>query len=235
MIPYNPDLAETNKFPVTVEGENDPTWVTYEQFVTNLVKERGEASKNLEHMAMKAASEAGELIDGIYRHTGYGEALDRANIIEELGDLEFYMAGLRQMLGMTRYETLAANIAKLQKRYKNGYSDQAAIDRADKNPVIVDATGHVIQGEQLHIIDMADQSGKKDTVDPAPAALPPASTTTPEPDAPTPVLQDWVVPLIVAYHANKEVAAISYTKNTATVLFVGENNPHKLYRPKGEI
>ena len=234
MIPYNPDLAETNKFPVTVEGESDPVWPTYEQFVTNLVKERGETSKNLEHMVIGICGEAGELADGIKKNSIYGKPLERANIIEEFGDLEFYMAGLRQMLGISRYETLAANVAKLGVRYKNGYSDQAAIDRADKNPVIVDATGHVIQGEQLHIIDMAEQNGKKDTADPAPPVQI-VDIDPPKPDAPAPVLQDWVVPLIVAYHANKEVAAISYTKNTATVLFVGENNPHKLYRPKGEI
>jgi len=234
MIPYNPNLAETNKFPVTVEGESDPTWPTYEQFVTNLVKERGETSKNLEHMVIGICGEAGELADGIKQSSIYEKPLDWKNIVEELGDLEFYMAGLRQMLGISRYETLAANVAKLQARYKNGYSDQAAIDRADKNPQpIVDATGHVIQGEQLHIIDMAAKNGAGDTVDPAPTQI--VDIDTPKPDAPTPVLQDWVVPLIVAYHANKEVAAISYTKNTATVLFVGENNPHKLYRPKGEI
>jgi hypothetical protein len=55
------------------------------------------------------------------------------NVIEELGDLEFYMEQLRQALLLSREETLAANIAKLSKRYEGlNYSDAAAQARADK-------------------------------------------------------------------------------------------------------
>jgi len=50
-----------------------------------------------------------------------------------MGDLEFYMEGLRQGLGITREEVLAHNIAKLSKRYSSGsYSDKHAQERADK-------------------------------------------------------------------------------------------------------
>ena len=58
--------------------------------------------------------------------------IDIDNIIEELGDLEFYMEGLRQLLGIYRPEVLKANLKKLRERYPAGYSDSAAIDRADK-------------------------------------------------------------------------------------------------------
>lgn len=228
MIPYNPDLAEVAKFPVTVEGESDPTWVTYEQFTCNLVAPMDEKD-NIHHMATGIAGEGGELLDCSKKTWVYKKPLDRANMIEELGDLEWYMAGLRQMLGVSRYEILASNVQKLQSRYKNGYTDQAAIDRADKNPPqIVDEVGTPIQGEQLHIIDMGQKDGKNDTVD---SDVQPAATV----PAPAPEIQDWVQPLIAAYHGGKEVSAIAYTKNTATVLFVGDNNPYKLYRPKGEI
>jgi len=49
-----------------------------------------------------------------------------------MGDLEFYLEGLRQGLDITREQVLNANIEKLSKRY-NGfeYSDQAANDRVD--------------------------------------------------------------------------------------------------------
>ena len=46
------------------------------------------------------------------------QAIDRENVIEELGDLEFYMEGVRQNLGITREETLNHNIQKLSKRYE---------------------------------------------------------------------------------------------------------------------
>ena len=85
------------------------------------------------HAAIGIAGEAGELLDGVKKHVIYNKPLDRENITEELGDLEFYMEQLRQNIGVTREETLAANMAKLAVRY-NGmrYSDQAAQDRVDK-------------------------------------------------------------------------------------------------------
>jgi len=85
------------------------------------------------HAATGVAGEAGELLDAVKKHAIYNKPLDRENIVEELGDLEFYMEQLRQNVGVTREETLVANMAKLAVRY-NGmkYSDQAAQNRADK-------------------------------------------------------------------------------------------------------
>jgi NTP pyrophosphatase (non-canonical NTP hydrolase) len=90
-------------------------------------------SAHLLHMAVGVSGEAGELLDAVKKHAVYTKPLDRDNIIEELGDLEFYMAGLRDALGITRQETLAANIRKLSLRYSTGsYTDQQAQARADK-------------------------------------------------------------------------------------------------------
>lgn len=85
------------------------------------------------HMAVGVSGEAGELLDAIKKESIYNKELDRENVIEELGDLEFYMEGLRQGLGITREETLEHNKNKLSKRYKSlTYSDQQAQERADK-------------------------------------------------------------------------------------------------------
>ena len=85
------------------------------------------------HMAVGASGEAGELLDGIKKWVVYEKELDRENIVEELGDLEFYLEGLRAGLGITREETLAHNITKLGKRYEGlQYSNEAAQLRADK-------------------------------------------------------------------------------------------------------
>lgn len=87
---------------------------------------------DLIHMTLGIAGEAGELLDAVKKNTMYGKALDYDNLIEELGDLEFYMEGMRQILNISREAVLATNIAKLRKRYGKSYSDQAAIQRADK-------------------------------------------------------------------------------------------------------
>lgn len=89
---------------------------------------------HLIHMAIGISGEAGELLDAIKKRAVYRKELDRENVIEELGDLEFYMEGLRQGLGITRDQCIDANIAKLSKRYAGlKYSDDAAQQRADKN------------------------------------------------------------------------------------------------------
>lgn len=88
---------------------------------------------DLIHGAVGISGEAGELLDAVKKHCVYNKSLDRENVIEELGDMEFYMQMVRANLGITRNETLHANIEKLaKKRYKDGYSDAAAQARADK-------------------------------------------------------------------------------------------------------
>lgn len=84
------------------------------------------------HMAVGISGESGELLDAIKKAVIYNKVLDIDNVIEELGDLEFYMEGLRQRLGITRRQTIQANADKLGKRYEEGYSDKAAQERADK-------------------------------------------------------------------------------------------------------
>jgi NTP pyrophosphatase (non-canonical NTP hydrolase) len=85
-------------------------------------------------MSSCICGEAGELFDAVKRAVIYRKDLDIANVIEELGDLEFYLEGLRQAYGLSREQTIEANIAKLSKRYESlSYSDTAAQTRADKS------------------------------------------------------------------------------------------------------
>lgn len=99
---------------------------------TAIIETMTPVTADMLHMAVGVAGEAGELLDAVKKHVIYNKTLDRANVIEELGDLEFYMEGLRQTVGVSREETLQANIAKLAVRYAGGYSDKAAQERADK-------------------------------------------------------------------------------------------------------
>jgi NTP pyrophosphatase (non-canonical NTP hydrolase) len=115
--------------------------ITHPELVKALVKpgetiarELTGSDANLWHMASCIPGEAGELFDAVKKRVIYRKILDRDNVIEELGDLEFYLEGLRQELGITREECLQANIHKLSKRYMDlKYSNQAAQARADKD------------------------------------------------------------------------------------------------------
>lgn len=84
------------------------------------------------HMAVGIAGEAGELLDAIKKWTVYSKKLDEANVVEELGDLLFYITGLAQALNLDMDEILRHNIDKLTIRYGEKYSDEAAQARKDK-------------------------------------------------------------------------------------------------------
>lgn len=114
--------------------------INYEDMVRTLAKPGADIIASLDpdkahnmHMAVGISGEAGELLDAVKKNVIYNKPLDRENVVEELGDLEFYMEGLRQQLGIIREETLLANIKKLRVRYEGlKYSDSAAQARADK-------------------------------------------------------------------------------------------------------
>jgi NTP pyrophosphatase (non-canonical NTP hydrolase) len=88
---------------------------------------------HLSHMALLLSGETGELVDAIKKYTIYTKPLDLENVIEELGDIEFALEGIRSSLELTREQILKANMEKLGKRYASGtYSNEQAINRADK-------------------------------------------------------------------------------------------------------
>ena len=105
----------------------------YDAFVGLLFKQQ---SLNLMclHAALGVAGEAGELADCIKKEIIYGKPLDRANLVEELGDLRFYIQATMMLYGISEQEVLQTNANKLSIRYKSlRYSDDAAIGRADKS------------------------------------------------------------------------------------------------------
>jgi NTP pyrophosphatase (non-canonical NTP hydrolase) len=84
------------------------------------------------HAAMGVTGEAGELMDAIKKYTLYGKPLDVENVKEELGDLCWYMSLMIWTIGSTWAEVMAMNHDKLEKRYPSGFTEAAAIARADK-------------------------------------------------------------------------------------------------------
>lgn len=84
------------------------------------------------HMSLGVAGEAGELVDEVKKYIAYDRVFNRDNVIKEMGDLEFYLEGLRQGTGITRAEVLRANMEKLSERYEGfNYTDEAADARVD--------------------------------------------------------------------------------------------------------
>lgn len=86
-------------------------------------------NERLLHAAIGLATESGELLDALKKTIFYGKELDHVNVKEELGDLLWYIAVAMDELG-TDFETeMERNIAKLQSRYPEKFTEVHAEER----------------------------------------------------------------------------------------------------------
>lgn len=113
--------------------------MSYDNFVRTKTKKGKDILKSLNpiatdllHASLVLSTETGELLDAVKKATIYGQPLDLTNIREELGDIEFALAMVRNTLGFSRASIIEGNMNKLNKRYPEGYSDDKAKERADK-------------------------------------------------------------------------------------------------------
>lgn len=81
--------------------------------------------------ALGLAGEAGEVADTVKKAVFHQHGLDRDELIKELGDVLWYVAALCSKLDTPMSEVMERNIAKLKKRYPEGYSADASKARAD--------------------------------------------------------------------------------------------------------
>ena len=93
------------------------------------LKRNGLDHPRLLHGALGVGTEAGELQDAVKRHLFYGTDIDRTHIIEECGDVLWYVAETLSAVGATMSEAMVANVAKLRARYPEGFSEERATGR----------------------------------------------------------------------------------------------------------
>lgn len=107
--------------------------IGYPAFVALLFKQ--ESFRHMvDHARGGICEEAGELSTCLKRHVVYGQPLDRDNLVEELGDLRFFMQAVMNIFQIGEQEILQANADKLSIRYKKlAFSEAAALSRADKD------------------------------------------------------------------------------------------------------
>ena len=77
------------------------------------------------------AGEAGELAGAIKKHLSHGHELDKEHIREEIGDVLWYLAEIAAALDMTLEEVALANIAKLKRRYPDGFDPERSKNRGE--------------------------------------------------------------------------------------------------------
>lgn len=80
-------------------------------------------------VSMGIAGEAGEVADYMKKIIFHEHPVDREKLIEELGDLEYYLTHLKKHYRISNSEVRQKNISKLQKRYPNGFDPEDSIYR----------------------------------------------------------------------------------------------------------
>ena len=107
----------------------------YADFVFDLLNHKHQnVDDRLTHIILGIVTESGEIADILRKTIGYLQDFDHVNAKEEIGDLMFYIVALCKLQGYSLGDIIDNNREKLEKRYPNGWTPQAAKDRADKNP-----------------------------------------------------------------------------------------------------
>jgi NTP pyrophosphatase (non-canonical NTP hydrolase) len=94
--------------------------------------------EGLVHAGEGLCSETGEYVSEIKRMHQYGKALSpeiHSHLIEELGDILWYVALACTHLEVPMHAIARHNIMKLEKRFPEKFSAEAAEARADKGGV----------------------------------------------------------------------------------------------------
>ena len=84
------------------------------------------------NMCMGLAGEIGEVIDIMKKHIYQGKELDITDVIEEVGDVLWYIANFCNVNNITMDECMESNIKKLRKRFPDGFTIKDANERKDK-------------------------------------------------------------------------------------------------------
>lgn len=81
------------------------------------------------HMVLGMQTEVAEIADVYKKCIAYKKPLDYVNIKEELGDAMWYIANLCNMHGWDLRDILDTNIAKLEARYPEKFTEEQALNR----------------------------------------------------------------------------------------------------------
>jgi len=94
----------------------------------------GHAGPSQERMicaSLALCGEAGELANYVKKGVWHGHGVLKADIMEELGDTLWYISEMCEAVGLSLDLVAQFNIDKLKRRYPEGFSEEASINRKE--------------------------------------------------------------------------------------------------------
>lgn len=126
-------------------------------FSTTSLQHRPEIA-NIVHAMLGCVTEAGELAEHVRDILGGKKPLDRTNLVEELGDLLWYVAlGLRE-LPSSFEEAFNVNLVKLHTRFPEKFTAEAALNRdLEAERAVLDTHSTPAEPEHVGLLDFYDR------------------------------------------------------------------------------
>jgi NTP pyrophosphatase (non-canonical NTP hydrolase) len=103
----------------------------YQQLAARTLNPTQTADQRLANAALGLTGEAGEVAEHVKKYLFHATPLDRDAVAKELGDCLWYLAALATSLDISLSDVGATNIAKLQRRYPEGFSAERSRNRTD--------------------------------------------------------------------------------------------------------
>ncbi len=101
----------------------------YQQLAMRTAAPESDNARRLINAALGLTGEAGEFADTVKKIMFHGHTLDQPALINELGDVLWYVAQACTALDIDMSAVMEANVAKLRRRYPDGFSSDRSIQR----------------------------------------------------------------------------------------------------------
>ena len=127
----------------------------YQELAMKVVSEEADNRDILINGTMGICSEAGEAINIVKKYLTKAAPLDRSKLVEELGDVAWYIAEVATALGLDLEDVFARNIGKLKMRHPEAFEgveierDESRIEESHKAKNEVELDSERIE-ELLH-------------------------------------------------------------------------------------
>lgn len=103
----------------------------YQQLALRTAGDHGDFESTLIYTTLGLNGEAGEVAELVKKAFFHGHDLPREQLKHELGDVLWYVAVMAQAMGWSLDEVARENIAKLARRYPDGFSDERSRHRTE--------------------------------------------------------------------------------------------------------
>ena len=101
----------------------------YQHAATRTAAKYRDSTWEMMILALGLTGEAGEFANSVKKIVAHGHPTDKGGLVEELGDVLWYVAMAARNLDADLERVARANITKLLKRYPNGSSADRSISR----------------------------------------------------------------------------------------------------------